>query len=102
MAERRERMALLSRYAKLHTLKYGEKPTHNLNAEQWAADNIIESYGLPTCYDLLAYYFDNAETPAWQDFVYSAGRVYDSKSRYEKDLKERAERRKKAKEWLNG
>ena len=58
MAERKDRMALLSRYAKLHTKHYEERVTLNLNVEQWAADALIESYGLPECYDLLEYYFD--------------------------------------------
>jgi len=53
MAERKDRMALLSRYSKLHTVKYGQKPSLNLNVEQWAADALVESYGMPKCYDLL-------------------------------------------------
>lgn len=42
MAERKDRMALLSRYAKYHTLHYGQKPDHNINREQWAADNLVD------------------------------------------------------------
>jgi hypothetical protein len=53
MAERKDRMALLSRYSKLHTVRYEEKPSLNLNVEQWASDALIESYGIPECYDLL-------------------------------------------------
>ena len=58
MAERKDRMALLSRYSKLHTQKFEQKPVLNLNIEQWAADALIESYGLPECYNLLDYYFE--------------------------------------------
>ena len=101
MAERKDRMALLSRYSKLHTAKYTEKPSLNLNVEQWAADALIESYTLQECYDLLQYYFDVAQTPAWKYFANYAEKIIDSKAEQEKDLKERAERRQRAKAWLN-
>ena len=69
MAERKDRMALLSRYSKLYVTKHEKKPLLNLNVEQWAADALIESYGLPFCYDLLEYYFDVAQTPTWKYFA---------------------------------
>jgi len=101
MAERKDRMALLSRYAKLHTKHYEQRVTLNLNVEQWAADALIESYGLPECYDLLDYYFQTAATPTWKWFANYADKIVDGKASAEQDLKERAERRAKAKEWLN-
>ena len=101
MAERKDRMALLSRYAKLHTKHYEERVTLNLNVEQWAADALIESYGMPTCYDLLDYYFASAQTPTWKYFANYADKIIEAREQYEQDLKERAERRAKAKEWLN-
>lgn len=101
MAERKDRMALLSRYAKLHTKHYEQKVTLNLNVEQWAADALIESYGLPECYDLLEYYFNTATTPTWKWFANYADKIIDGKASIEQDLKERAERRARAKEWLN-
>ena len=101
MAERKDRMALLSRYAKLHTKHYEERVTLNLNVEQWAADALIESYGLPECYDLLEYYFSVAESPNWKWFANYADKIIDGRERLVQDLKERAERRAKAKEWLN-
>ena len=102
MAERKDRMALLSRYAKLYTFKYNTKPTHNINKEQWAADSLIESYTLPGCYDLLEYYFDVANAPSWGHFANYAEKILQAKEQLEEDQKERAERRKMAKEWLNG
>jgi hypothetical protein len=99
--ERKDRMALLSRYSKLHTAKYKEKPLLNLNVEQWAADALIESYGLPFCYDLLEYYFDTAQSPTWKYFANYADKIVDAREDYKRDLQERAERRKAAKAWLN-
>jgi hypothetical protein len=101
MAERKDRMSLLSRYAKLHTKHYEQRVTLNLNVEQWAADALIESYGLPYCYELLEYYFNVAQTPTWKYFANYADKIIDAREQYEQDLKERAERRAKAKEWLN-
>lgn len=101
MAERKDRMALLSRYSKYHTAKYEQKPSLNLNVEQWAADALIESYGIGQCYDLLEYYFNIAQSPSWNYFSYNTEKILQAKLEKEKDIQERAERRKKAKEWLS-
>ena len=100
MAQRKDRMALLSRYSKLHFAKYGNRPDHNINREQWAADNLIESYTLYGCYDLLDYYFETAHSPSWKYFANNADNVFSSKEQLEQDKRERAERRRLAKEWL--
>lgn len=99
--ERKDRMALLSRYSKFHTAKYEEKPLLNLNVEQWAADALIESYTLPFCYDLLEYYFQVAETPTWKYFANYADKIIEARNDYKRDLEERAERRRLAQQWLN-
>jgi hypothetical protein len=99
--ERKDRMALLSRYSKLHAAKYEEKPLLNLNVEQWAADALIESYTLPFCYDLLEYYFEIAEKPTWKYFANYADRIIEARKDYKRDIEERAERRKLAQAWLN-
>ncbi len=101
MAERKDRMALLSRYSKLHTSKYGQKPQLNLNVEQWSADALIESYGIQYCYDLLQYYFDVAQSPAWKYFANYAHEIVDRRDQYKQDLIERTERRQLAKKWLS-
>ncbi len=101
MADRKDRMALLSRYAKLHTKHYEERVTLNLNVEQWAADALIESYGIPECYDLLEYYFSVSPNPNWKYFANYADKIIDARQQLQQDIKERAERRAKAKEWLN-
>jgi hypothetical protein len=101
MADRKDRMALLSRYSKLHKLKYQEKPIVNLNVEQWAADALIESFGLDICYDMLQYYFDVSPNPNWKYFANYADNIINSREQLIQDLRERSERRKKAKEWLS-
>jgi len=101
MAERKDRMALLSRYSKLHTARYEQKPSLNLNVEQWASDGLIESYGISQCYDLLEYYFSVAQDPTWNYFAYNAEKILNGKLDVEQDLKERQQRRAKAREWLN-
>jgi len=102
MADRKDRMALLSRYNKLHLQRYENKSNLNLNVEQWAADALVESYGLQQCYDLLAYYFEISKNPSWNSFAYNTKGLLDSKDAIEQDIKERQERRKMAREWLNG
>lgn len=101
MAERKDRFALLSRYSKLHTARYLEKPNINLNVEQWAADALIESYGIQGCYDLLQYYFEVARDPTWKYFANYAQEIINRKQQYEQDLQERQERRQQAKKWLS-
>ncbi len=101
MAERKDRMALLSRYNKLYLQRYEQKSNLNLNVEQWASDALVESYGLPACYDLLDYYFSIAQDPTWNFFAYNAEKILNGKLDKEQDDKERIERRAKAKEWLS-
>jgi hypothetical protein len=101
MAERKDRMALLSRYSKLHTQYYEQKPSLNLNAEQWAADALIRSYTLAGCYDLLEYYFGVANNPSWKYFANYAENIIEKKKQHDIDNKERADRRQMARKWLN-
>jgi hypothetical protein len=101
MAERKDRMALLSRYNKFYTQRYERKSNINLNVEQWAADGLVESYGISQCYDLLEYYFSIAQDPTWNYFAYNAEKILNGKLDVEEDIKQRAELRKKAKEWLS-
>lgn len=101
MADRKERFSLLSRYSKLHTSRYEQKPQINLNVEQWAADALIESYTLQYCYDLLEYYFDVAYAPSWKYFANYAQDIINRKKQYELDLDDRKHRRELAKRWLS-
>ena len=101
MAERKDRMALLSRYSKLHKARYEQKPSLNLNVEQWSADALVESYGISECYDLLEYYFAIAQEPSWNHFAYNAEKIINGKLELKKDIEERIERRKLARRWLS-
>jgi hypothetical protein len=101
MADRKDRMALLSRYSKLHTAKYEQKPSLNLNVEQWASDALVESYGIVQCYEILEYYFSVAQEPSWNYFAYNAEKILNGKKDYLSDLKEREERRVLARKWLS-
>ena len=101
MADRKDRMALLSRYNKLHLQRYEQKSNLNLNVEQWAADALVESYGIKDCYDLLTYYFEVSPNPSWNFFAYNAQQIISGRDAVQKDLIERTERRKLAKEWLS-
>ena len=101
MAERKDRMALLSRYNKLHLQRYEAKSSMNLNVEQWAADGLVESYGVSQCYDLLDYYFKIAQDPSWNYFAYNAEKILNGKLEVEQDIKERKERRELARKWIS-
>ena len=101
MADRKDRMALLSRYSKLYAERLKTRPMVNLNVEQWAADALIESYGLPYCYDLLAYYMEVSQNPNWKYFANYAHEIVEKRSMLQRDIEERKERREKAKKWLN-
>jgi len=101
VAERKDRMALLSRYNKLYLQRYEQKSNINLNVEQWASDALVESYGLSDCYNLLDYYFSIAQDPTWNFFAYNAEKILNGKIDKQKDDEERIERRAKAKEWLS-
>ena len=99
MAEKKYRHALLSRYKKLadsNNIVNGI----NVHVEQWAADSLIESYGLDMCYDMLEYYFRISETPSWKWFANNAEKLYKNLQAKKEDDRIRELMRKQAKEWL--
>jgi hypothetical protein len=101
MAERKDRMALLGTYSSQHLKKYGVKPLLNLNTEQWAADAVIESFGLDLSMRLVYYYFEVAQTHSWTFYAYNAEKLLKAMDDKAKDDKERAERREMARRWLS-
>jgi hypothetical protein len=100
MVDRKDRFALLGRFERLCKEHGYPKPMLNKNVEQWAADALLESYGLQECYDLLAYYFKINPRPTWKKFSYGAGDLREAKIAKEQDDAFRAEMREKVKEWL--
>ncbi len=101
MTEKQKRFALLSRFDKHYKFKLEQEPRYNKWVEQWSANALIESYGLELCYDLLEYYFEVTENPSWNHFAYIAHDILERKQEQEKDLIDRSQRRKMAKEWLS-
>ncbi len=101
MTDKQKRLALLSRFDKHYKFKLGQKPQYNKWVEQWSADALIESYGLEQCYELLEYYFEVSPNPTWNSFAYMANDILERMQEHEKDLKDRKQRREKAREWLS-
>ena len=101
MAERKDRMALLGTYSSQHSKKYGVKPVLYLNTEQWAADAVIESFGLDLSMRLVYYYFEVAQTHSWSFYAYNAEKLLKAMDDKAKDDRERAERREMARRWLS-
>ena len=100
MAEKQLRHALLTRYKKLavsHSIDFNI----NIHVEQWAADSLIESYGLDMCYELLDYYFRISETPSWKWFANNADKLYKNLQNKKEDDRIRELMRKQAKDWLD-
>lgn len=101
MAERKDRMALLGTYKSQHLKKYGDALIINLNTEQWAADALVESFGLDLAMRLVYYYFEVAQSPSWTFYAYNAEKLLKAMDDKVKDNREREERREMAKRWLN-
>ena len=100
MAQRQIRHALLTRYKKL-AISNSTDTNINIHVEQWAADSLIESYGLDMCCELLDYYFRISETPSWKWFANNADKLYKNLQGKKEDDRIRSELRKQAKEWLD-
>lgn len=101
MADKKDRFALISRYKKLIKEKIKKDENINIHAQQWAADSLIESYGVEQCYDLIEYYVRVSASPTWKWFVNNADKVYESKRLKEEDDATRLLLREQAKEWLS-
>ena len=99
MVERKFRHMLLSRYKKLAN-EHKIDTNINSHVEQWAADSLIESYTLDTCYEMLDYYFRVSDFPSWKWFSHNAEKIYKNLQNKKEDDRMRELMRKKAKEWL--
>lgn len=99
MAQKQLRLALLSRYKKLAISKDVDHSI-NIHVEQWAADSLIESYGLDFCYEMLDYYFRISETPSWKWFANNADKLYKNLQNKKEDDRIRQVLKEQAKDWL--
>jgi hypothetical protein len=100
VTSRQKKYALITRFRKKLREK-GIDDSMNIYAEQWAANDLVESYTLEGCYDLIDYYFNVSASPNWKWFTYNADKVYNAKKAKEEDDRTRALLRKQAKDWLN-
>lgn len=101
MADKKDRFALISRYKKLIKEKNLNEENINIHIQQWAADSLIESYGIEQSYDLIEYYVGVSASPTWKWFVNNADKIYDAKKLKEEDDVARRLLREQAKEWLS-
>ena len=101
MVEKKYRFALISKYKSLVKQKKLKEENINVHTQQWAADALIESYGVEECYELLEYYVNVSASPSWKWFVNNADKVYDSRRAKLEDDATRKILREQAKEWLN-
>jgi hypothetical protein len=99
VAQKQLRHALLTKYKKL-AIEKNIDSNINIHVEQWAADSLIESYGLDMCYEILEYYFRVSETPSWKWFANNADKLYKNLQGKKEDDRIRAMLREQAKDWL--
>lgn len=99
MAQKQLRYALITKYKKLAISKNIDA-TMNIYAEQWAADSLVDSYGLDTCYEMLDYYFRISETPSWKWFTNNADKLYKNLKNKKEDDRMRQLLKEQAKDWL--
>lgn len=101
MAKKQPKYAVLDYWKDSVYNTYGFYPQMNRNTEQWAARDLVDSYGMPTVLELIDYYISiSTTTPKWDTFKWKCDDLLTKKLEIEEDLKLREENRKKAKEWL--
>lgn len=101
MADKKNRFALISKFEQMCKLNGYQKPVLNKYKEQWAADDLLESWDDPDIYSAMEYYFQVNNSPSWKSFCNNVDRLLQSKAEKEEDDRLRAERRVQAKEWLS-
>lgn len=101
MADRKNRFALISKFEQMCKINGLQRPTLNRYKEQWAADDLLESWDDPQIYDAMDYYFKVSKAPSWKNFCNNVDRLLQSMQAKKEDEAFRAEMREKAKEWLS-
>ena len=100
MAERKNRFALISKFEQMCKLNGYQRPTLNRYKEQWAADDLLESWDDPQLYEVMEYYFKVNSSPTWKGYCNNVDRLIQSMEAQKEDQEFRAKMRVKAKEWL--
>jgi len=101
MSDRKYRFALISKFEKRCKDAGFPMPTLNKHREQWAADDLLESYDDPELVSAMDYYFTINPRPTWKGYCQNVDRLLLSMKAKKADEEFRAEMRQKAKEWLN-
>lgn len=101
MADKKDRFALISKYKSLTKNKGLNEENINIHVQQWAADSLIESYGIEECYSLVEYYVSVNQSPTWTWFANNAHKVFEAKRAKAEDESTRKLLRQQAKEWLS-
>ena len=101
MADRKDRFAIISRFEKTCRMNNISVAIINKYNEQWAADALLESFSYEDIVKSMDYYFVINGSPTWKGFANNVDRLIKAKNEKEEDDRLRAERREKAKEWLN-
>lgn len=100
MAERAKRLAVINYFAKgFHSLT-AKKLVVNRNKEQWAADNLLESYGKDDLYAMIDRYLATNDTPTWRGFTFAADEIYDTLKAEAEDRRQRELAKKRFREWI--
>ena len=102
MAERKHRHALISHFEKVAKENGVVLESINRHTAQWAADDLLESYSADDLKSAMAWLFKVNPNPTWNIYTRNVGELLKAKKSQEDDERFRAERRKQAKEWLNG
>ena len=97
----KDKFAVISKFEKLCKLNGFVRQPINKYAEQWAADALIQSYGLNHVYEIMEYYFTINKSPSWKQFALRAGDLHQAMILKDQDDEYRAKQRKKMKELLS-
>lgn len=97
----KDKFAVISKFEKLCKQNEFVRQPINKYAEQWAADALIQSYGINRVYEIMDYYFAVSASPSWKQFAVRASDLHQAMVLKVQDDEFRAKQRKKMKELLD-
>lgn len=100
-ATNKDKFAVISKFEKLTKSHGFVRPPINKYAEQWAADALIQSFGLDRTYEMMDYYFSVNSNPQWKNFAIKASDIHMAMLMKAQDDAFRARQRAKMKELLD-